>query len=423
MLWLALRQLLGRRTATLLAGGGLLIATLGFVTLVSTSQTLTTELSGDIARTWNTPYDLLVRPADSTTALEDERGLVRSNFLSALAGGGITPGQLEAVRRVPGVSVAAPVAVAGAVNWPAGGFGTDLSAEPAGDPVAVYRFSVSSIVDAGLSTYPVEIHYLILASEGVVRYPEGTRDAVLTVGGRRIDCAYPVSCFAPTVCEQERCGPAEDPPSYGLEILQPIVIAGIDPVAEAQLAGLDRCVTSGRYLNRADVPQPLSDRDPPGTRIPALATGGDQPLVRNRLNASMRPVTSAAALASSITGMPRTVTVTTLPSNNRRAVMASTSASGTELATPLTAPPMPSPIGEPMRRTSRDREVSASAIGLARMRPEACPAANARSCNAAPDAALPATACDHPRGRATKPAMTSSPDGRNGRAPRRNFSR
>ena len=113
MLWLALRQLLGRRTATLLAGGGLLIATLGFVTLVSTSQTVTTELSGDIARTWNTPYDLLVRPAGSTTELEDERGLVRSNFLSALAHGGITSGQLEAIRQVPGVSVAAPVAVAG----------------------------------------------------------------------------------------------------------------------------------------------------------------------------------------------------------------------------------------------------------------------------------------------------------------------
>jgi putative ABC transport system permease protein len=272
MLWLALRQLLGRRTATALAGGGLLIATLGFVTLVSTSQTVTTELSGDIARTWNTPYDLLVRPADSTTELEDERGLVRSNFLSALARGGITPGQLEAIRRVPGVAVAAPVAVAGAVNWPAGGFGTDLSAEPVGDPLAVFRFSVSSIVDAGRSTYAVETHYLVVAIEGVVRYAEGSRDAVLTVRDRRIGCKYPVSCFAPTVCEQDDCRPAADPPSYGLEILQPIVIAGIDPVAEAQLAGLDRCVTAGRYLSRADVPQPLPDRDPPGTRIPALVS-------------------------------------------------------------------------------------------------------------------------------------------------------
>ena len=272
MLWLALRQILGRRAATLLAGGGLLIATLGFVTLVSTSQTVTTELSGDIARTWDTPYDLLVRPAGSTTALEDERGLVRSNLLSALARGGITPSQLAAVRRVPGVSVAAPVAVAGAVNWPTGGFGTDLSTEPVGNPLSVYRFSVTSTADAGLSTYAVETHYLVVAAEGVLRYAEQSRDATLTVRGRQIGCTYPVSCFAPTVCEEGHCRPAEDPPGYGLEILQPIVIAGIDPIAEAQLAGLDRCLTSGRYLTSTDVPQQLLERDPPGTRIPVLVS-------------------------------------------------------------------------------------------------------------------------------------------------------
>jgi hypothetical protein len=69
----------------------------------------------------------------------------------------------------------------------------------------------------------------------------------------------------------------------------------------------------------------------------------------SRLNASMRPATSAAALASSVTGMPRTVTVTTLPSSSRRIVTALTSDNGTALAMALTAPPMPSPIGEPMR--------------------------------------------------------------------------
>ena len=50
MIRLALRQLAGRRTSTTLAALGLLIATLGFITLVSTSQTTRAALGGDIAR-------------------------------------------------------------------------------------------------------------------------------------------------------------------------------------------------------------------------------------------------------------------------------------------------------------------------------------------------------------------------------------
>lgn len=272
MIGLALRHLAGRRAATALAACGLLIATLGFVTLVSTAQTARATLTGDIARTWNTPYDLLVRPASAVTGLEAERGLVRSNYVSALAGGGITRAQLDTVRRVPGVAVAAPVAIVGAVNWPTGGFGTDLAGEPAGEPLAVYRFEVTSRTDAGLSSYPIETHYLVVSAEGEVRYADRSRDAVLTVRGRSVDCRYPVTCFAPTECADGVCRPADPDRSYGLEILQPLVIAGVDPAAEAALAGLDSCVRSGRYLAAADGPVVRGDRDPPGTTIPALVS-------------------------------------------------------------------------------------------------------------------------------------------------------
>ena len=62
MLWLAARSLLARRISTAVTGLGLLIATLGFNLLASTSQTATAVLHGDIASAWSTPYDLLVRP-------------------------------------------------------------------------------------------------------------------------------------------------------------------------------------------------------------------------------------------------------------------------------------------------------------------------------------------------------------------------
>jgi FtsX-like permease family protein len=272
MLWLAVRQLASRRTATALAAFGLLTATLGFVTLVGTSQTTRAVLSGDIARTWNTPYDLLVRPPGSVTPLEAQQDLVRPNYVSGLAKGGITRRQLDAIRGIPGVAIAAPVAIAGAVNWTTGGFGVLLDHEPAPGLLAVYRLVIDSTTDAGLSRATVETHYVVVAAEGTVRYIPGTRDATLDLRGHRIDCRYPVTCFAPVECDNGPCGPPTDPPNHGVEILQPIVVAGVDPAAETALLGLDRCVTHGRVLLPSDQLADAGDRDPPGTRIPVLVS-------------------------------------------------------------------------------------------------------------------------------------------------------
>ncbi|HMH36265.1 MAG TPA: hypothetical protein VK584_04950, partial [Streptosporangiaceae bacterium] len=272
MLWLAVRELASRRTATALAALGLLTATLGFITLAGTSQTTRAVLRGDIARTWNTPYDLLVRPPGSVTPVEARHGLVRPNYVSGLANGGITRAQVEAIRRIPGVSIAAPVAIVGAVNWATGGFGVLLGHEPAPRPLAVYKLVIDSTTDAGLSRATVETHYVVVAAEGTVRYAEGTRDATLELRGRTIDCSYPVTCFAPVECDHGQCGPPADPPNHGVEVLQPIVIAGVDPAAETALLGLDRCVTRGRALLPGDQPAAASGRDPPGTRIPVLVS-------------------------------------------------------------------------------------------------------------------------------------------------------
>jgi putative ABC transport system permease protein len=252
------------------------VATQGFITLVGSAQTTQATLRGDIARTWHTPYDLLVRPAAAATPLEQAEGLVRPNFVSGLSGGGISRAQLDAPRRVPGVRVAAPVAVAGTANWMIGGFGVDLASQRPRRPLEAYQVQVTSTTDAGLSTGVVATHRLLVASEGVVRYPEFSRDATLSLRGRTIPCPEKqVSCFAPTVCEHGGCGPPQDgpTPSWGVELLQPIVVAGVDPDAEAALAGLDRCVVAGRYLTGGDRPREVADRDPPGELIPALVSG------------------------------------------------------------------------------------------------------------------------------------------------------
>ena len=278
MLWLAARSLAARRLSTAVTGLGLLIATLGFGLLASTSQTAAAALSGDIAATWDTPYDLLVRPAGSVTPLEDSQGLVRPNYVSGLGDGGITLANLAAIRNIPSVAVAAPIAISGYAFWKLGGFGMTLPWPHAGDGLQVYRMTLGEVTDAGTSHLRLEVHYLVVASSGSFKLDARTLMGELTTEGISMTCSgaevtgYPVSCWAPNQCFDGNCGPAEDPPGYGLEMLQPVLVAGIDPSAEAKLTGLDHCLVGGRYLRPNDVPNLAANRDPPGTNLPVVVS-------------------------------------------------------------------------------------------------------------------------------------------------------
>lgn len=268
MLLLALRELISRRTATLLAGGGLLTATLGFMILASTSLTTQATLKGDINRAWAAPYDLLVRPPGSATSLENSEGLVRPNFLSSGAGG-ITMQQLEAIRQIPGVDVAAPIAVLGYVYWPGS---VPISVSPVlqpGQELQVFRLHVTASADAGMSTIPFLDLYEVVAPHGTVHYLGGsdvaTQTTTLTFPGGRVDCTpydpSVIRCWAPNV-DCPRCAAAGNPagaagnsvPGWTDYIPQPLLVAAVDPTAEASLAGLDRCVTQGSYLKSGPLP-------------------------------------------------------------------------------------------------------------------------------------------------------------------------
>jgi putative ABC transport system permease protein len=272
---LALNGLRGRRAATLLAGGGLLLGILGFITTASTAQTGRAVLIGEVNRAWKTPYDILVRPAHSRTPLERSAGLLRPNYVSAIYGG-ITGEQLRRIRSISAVSVAAPVAVVGFVNWPSI-FQVQL---PTDGSLKIYRVATSSTADAGLSHYPIETRYVAVAKTGTLDLyapgaPGGPRDGGyrLTAAGHAISCERPVSCVAPKYCEHygdgtSQCFARKLGPAYQLPVLQPIPIAGIDPQAEAALDGIDRCLTEGRYLTLGDHPRDLTRTTPSGEYIP-----------------------------------------------------------------------------------------------------------------------------------------------------------
>ncbi|GIJ58300.1 ABC transporter permease [Virgisporangium aurantiacum] len=108
-IWRYLRGRLGRSVALLT---GVLVATTGFVVLTGTTDTSRLVVTGVLARETSAAYDILVRPKGARTPLEAEQRLVRPNYLSGQFGG-LTLDDWAKVRGVPGVDVAAPIAMIG----------------------------------------------------------------------------------------------------------------------------------------------------------------------------------------------------------------------------------------------------------------------------------------------------------------------
>lgn len=79
------------------------------------------ELQGAVDANWRGAYDLLVRPPGRRLDLERTGGLVEPNFLAFAGSGGISLADLDAIRAVPDVEIAAPVANLGNMRYTTGG--------------------------------------------------------------------------------------------------------------------------------------------------------------------------------------------------------------------------------------------------------------------------------------------------------------
>jgi putative ABC transport system permease protein len=291
MLLLAIHELLSRRTATLLAGTGLLTATLGFAVLAGTSQTTQAVLTHDIAKAWPSPYDILVRPVGAQDPVEANLNLLRPNYLSGLRGG-ITEAQLDQIRAIPGIAVAAPIAVVGYTYWP--DYRTfDLGPYLTKDKISFLRLSVTSTGDNGTSIYPSETIYIAASASGETVFDwarsqtiPGTQTILvqtnLVTSSGVYKCTIPEVCVAPIHCVGPQSAPAtqcsplntSQPGWVGVydNYPVPILMAGVDPVAEAGLVGLDRCVNKGRYLTATDAPGETVVLAQPVTGIPVLTS-------------------------------------------------------------------------------------------------------------------------------------------------------
>ncbi|MBX6749357.1 MAG: ABC transporter permease [Micromonosporaceae bacterium] len=290
-----LRQRAGRTTALLL---GVLIATMGFTLLTGSAETSRLQVIGEVQANFRAAYDILVRPPGTRLPLEQELGLVRPNFLSGQFGG-ITMDQYEQIAHLPGVEVAAPIAMIGYVTAYAP---VDLDLTDAVDPSLqrqVIRIKPTWSAATGLSVHEAKPVYVYVTRNDVLWRPtetdacEGTIVSAVEVqpDGEEIP-----------LCQGDGSGPTLGEVKYGLDVvrLRPdgtfdrgpdfphaqqrlttrlvwpiaLLVAAIDPAAEADLVGLDAAVTDGRYLTADD--RPIDDRDLYSswlyTRVPVLAT-------------------------------------------------------------------------------------------------------------------------------------------------------
>ncbi len=311
-----LRRRLGRTVALLF---GIAVATTAFTVLTGAATTTQLQARGTVAANFRSNYDLLVRPRSSYTESERTQGLVRPNYQSGIFGG-ITTAQLAKIRAVPGVEVAAPVANIGYVPVDAT---VKVPIRPylTGARQQLFRVGPVWTADRGLSRFtgaPIYV-YVSRNPTTVVNSDAYTRGSTLYRGqptyaekvpGRShpvpactdymidltanaeavgdFDSSFSyrdawaigrptpiISCFYTDV-PSVRLGAPQGAGDWSfltarVPVSYPMLLAAVDPDAEAQLSGLDRAVVSGRALTEKD--RPIGDAQSSSTvlKIPVLA--------------------------------------------------------------------------------------------------------------------------------------------------------
>jgi hypothetical protein len=114
---------------------------------------------GTVSANFKAAYDILVRPKGARTALESKTGTVQPDFLSGLYGG-ITMAQYRQIQQVPGVQVAAPIAMAGYAELNASRFVPVPKGALAGSGRQLFRISTTYVNDNGASRVTQPPQYL-----------------------------------------------------------------------------------------------------------------------------------------------------------------------------------------------------------------------------------------------------------------------
>jgi hypothetical protein len=248
---------------------GVLVAATAFTVLTAASRTAQLRTTGEVTANFRPAYDILVRPKGTRTAVENQTGTVQPDFLSGIYGG-ITMAQWHQVERIPGVQVAAPTAMVGYTQLEADLFVPVPAATLAGSGRQLYRISTTYVSGNGASrvTQPPGYLYvtprrLVTGSDDGQTATDGTGRGCVLPGGPPSPAANPFGPAAQSsTLRWSRVNQYDVPPpppgfvnhtqaGYYIRWDIPVLIAAIDPDAEAKLDGLNKAVVSGRYFTES----------------------------------------------------------------------------------------------------------------------------------------------------------------------------
>jgi putative ABC transport system permease protein len=247
------------RLAALLAG--LLLATTAFTVLTAASRTAQLRTVGTVSSHFVPAYEILVRPQGARTGLEERTGTVQPNFLAGTYGG-ITIAQYHEIAGLPGVSVAAPIAMVGYALIGASVSFTIPAADYRRPGRQLYRYQTTWVSDGGTSRVTQPSSYTYVTPDQL-QYDEFSGDIEELVPGHGAETVCPDSTGSLTASPfgaanqaalecwsklNEVPGPHPPAPGYLVTWAVPVLIAAIDPAAEAKLDGLNHAVVSGHYL-------------------------------------------------------------------------------------------------------------------------------------------------------------------------------
>lgn len=151
----------------------MLVAVTAFCVLTATARTSQLRTVGTVTAHFRAAYDILVRPERSRTPLESRTGTVQPNFLSGIYGG-ISLRQYHDIQQLPGVAVAAPIAMVG-YSLPIVPVTARLPASAvAGPGRRLYRLRTTWVSVAGRTRIQQPTSYMYLTSNPIRQPPDGS---------------------------------------------------------------------------------------------------------------------------------------------------------------------------------------------------------------------------------------------------------
>lgn len=273
---------------------GLLSLSSGLSTYVSANQESTVHVSTALDEHWRGAYDILIRPGNAIQPVEQNFGLVESNYLSVGASG-ISVQQWKKIQSLPGVEIAAPVATIGYLSNIAGNIGISF---PPQTETSLFKASIDISSTNGYRTSPVmqrDDYYILQTPPNPL--PDYYLDDVVILS------------TSPGLAN------GDSPGSIDVSITPPPIlwtlVAGIDPDAESALTGLNGTIINGKYLSPNDgyatkkVPEPKSAEDINDAR----ESGGHGENMINRRANKDGPDIPIMFSASSYISLPVTINV------------------------------------------------------------------------------------------------------------------